>query len=113
MEQAPNLKTLIFSLFLILILTCSVVHSSNPASSPSPAPAPANNAALTNRLNPYRGRKENPMRRSFPATCHSKCNECQPCMPVEVSIPTMELEEYENYYPMVWKCMCQHNIFSP
>jgi len=39
-------------------------------------------------------------------------NQCNPCLPVEVSIRAMELEE-EEYYPQVWKCICHDNIFSP
>ncbi|KAG4159963.1 hypothetical protein ERO13_D02G204400v2 [Gossypium hirsutum] len=49
---------------------------------------------------------------SLPASCDSKCKQCEPCMPVEVSVRAAELEENE-YYPQVWQCMCQENIYPP
>ena len=69
-------------------------------------------ATKTNNLNPDRGRKEKPIKGSYPATCHLKCNECRPCVPIQVSVRTMTVEENQ-YYPMVWKCMCQSKLFSP
>ncbi|KAH1223079.1 EPIDERMAL PATTERNING FACTOR-like protein 4 [Glycine max] len=57
-------------------------------------------------------RKANPRLGSFPATCQPKCNQCKPCVPVEVTIKTMAEEENE-YYPIAWMCTCQSNIFSP
>nr|KYP47779.1 hypothetical protein KK1_030543 [Cajanus cajan] len=109
MEQTSKPKALILPLIIIFILnhTC-LVHSRNMATSPSPAPesiAPAS-------LSPQEERKGNPRLGSFPATCQTKCNQCKPCVPVEVTIRTME-EEENQYYPIAWKCMCQSNIFSP
>lgn len=59
------------------------------------------------------------MRGSFPGTsCNSKCNLCEPCMPVEISVRAakslaLDLDLEDNYYPLVWKCMCGDAIFSP
>ncbi|GKV26481.1 hypothetical protein SLEP1_g35771 [Rubroshorea leprosula] len=52
------------------------------------------------------------MKGSLPVACHAKCNQCKPCIPIEVSIQAMEVQENE-YYPLVWKCICQKTIFSP
>ncbi|XVE49324.1 hypothetical protein DITRI_Ditri01bG0073600 [Diplodiscus trichospermus] len=49
---------------------------------------------------------------SLPAACHSKCNQCKPCIPVEVSIRAADLQENE-YYPQVWQCTCQEIIYPP
>ncbi|KAK7308110.1 hypothetical protein VNO77_41706 [Canavalia gladiata] len=112
MEQTPKPKPLFVPLlFLILTHTC-LVHSRNLPTSPSPAPASIDLTTYTRSLNTHEGRKAKPSLGSFPATCHSKCNQCRPCVPVEVSIRTME-EEQNQYYPIAWKCMCQSNIFSP
>ncbi|KAL2986931.1 hypothetical protein AAZX31_11G001600 [Glycine max] len=62
--------------------------------------------------NHFSERKANPRLGSFPATCQPKCNQCKPCVPVEVTIKTMAEEENE-YYPIAWMCTCQSNIFSP
>ncbi|KAF2294449.1 hypothetical protein GH714_011510 [Hevea brasiliensis] len=63
-------------------------------------------------LSKGRGGPGKAMKGSFPAKCHSKCNQCKPCKPVQVSVPAMELKENE-YYPQVWKCICGEDIFSP
>ncbi|KAI4295766.1 hypothetical protein L6164_035776 [Bauhinia variegata] len=112
MERKPRPKKLLVSLLLSILSLTWLVHSRNLASSPSPASASVGVAPKSNSLNPFRGKRQKAMRGSFPATCHSKCNQCRPCVPVEVSIRTIEVEEY-HYYPMVWKCMCRSFIFSP
>ncbi|KAF2294442.1 hypothetical protein GH714_011441 [Hevea brasiliensis] len=63
-------------------------------------------------LSKGRGGPGKAMKGSFPAKCHSKCNQCKPCKPVQVSVPAMELKE-NDYYPQVWKCICGEDIFSP
>ncbi|KAM6540877.1 hypothetical protein CsatB_005324 [Cannabis sativa] len=95
---------------LILVLTllihaCQVCtyHLSN-----SPSPSPANNM-MPKEMSHGKGRRGS----SVIKLCKAKCNECEPCMPVEVSIRRMGLEEEYYYYPQVWKCMCGHTLFSP
>ncbi|GMY11387.1 EPIDERMAL PATTERNING FACTOR-like protein 1 [Fagus crenata] len=70
---------------------------------------------------------------STPPSCHNKCNECHPCMAVQV--PTMpshvpvqpgltrltqtnpteffDPSPQTNYKPLGWKCRCQDHIFNP
>ncbi|BAU00841.1 EPIDERMAL PATTERNING FACTOR-like protein [Vigna angularis] len=98
-----------FHILLILLNHACLLHSRNLPTSPSPAPA---GIAPARSLNPHEGRKANPRLGSFPATCQTKCNQCKPCVPVEVTIKTTA-EEENQYYPIAWKCMCQSNIFSP
>ncbi|KAF8411439.1 hypothetical protein HHK36_003988 [Tetracentron sinense] len=71
---------------------------------------------------------------SAPPSCHNKCNQCHPCMAVQVptlpirdrvepglgrTIP-LDLEsspsttgEYSNYKPLGWKCRCGDRLFNP
>ncbi|KAM1068379.1 hypothetical protein ACFX2A_000355 [Malus domestica] len=73
---------------------------------------------------------------SKPPSCHNKCNECHPCMAVQV--PTMPSHDrqiepgmtrtmsmmfldpshpgtnkYSNYKPLGWKCHRGDNFFNP
>ncbi|KAI3462081.1 hypothetical protein Pfo_018744 [Paulownia fortunei] len=63
---------------------------------------------------------------STPPSCHNKCNQCHPCMAVQV--PTMPRHHqetplhysdsspgntYSNYKPLGWKCRCGGNFFNP
>jgi hypothetical protein len=69
---------------------------------------------------------------SMPPSCHSKCNECHPCMAVQVpSLPThdsipskvsamkkwlnpsLQGNMYSNYKPLGWKCHCGDHFFNP
>ncbi|KAI5406082.1 EPIDERMAL PATTERNING FACTOR-like protein 1 [Lathyrus oleraceus] len=76
---------------------------------------------------------------SAPPTCHNKCNQCHPCMAVQVpshehvqpghthsaaSNSAMEdgffLQDsgntnnrYSNYKPLSWKCHCGDHFFNP
>ncbi|KAB1210197.1 EPIDERMAL PATTERNING FACTOR-like protein 1 [Morella rubra] len=74
---------------------------------------------------------------STPPSCHNKCNQCHPCMAVQVptmpsSVPvqpgsgrktqTAPMEffdsaprrnKYSNYKPLGWKCRCQNHLFNP
>ncbi|XP_041008760.1 EPIDERMAL PATTERNING FACTOR-like protein 1 [Juglans microcarpa x Juglans regia] len=80
---------------------------------------------------------------STPPSCHNKCNECHPCMAVQVpttpgntnalKLPAaaaglsrlaraapMEFfdasprgNSYTNYKPLGWKCRCQNHLFNP
>ncbi|KAL2349545.1 hypothetical protein Fmac_003545 [Flemingia macrophylla] len=112
MEQTSKPKALIVPIIIIIINNTCLVHSRNMATSPSPAPESITPAIYTRSLSPREGRKGNPRLGSVPATCQTKCNQCEPCVPVEVTIKTMA-EEENQYYPIAWKCMCQSNIFSP
>ncbi|KAF7834431.1 EPIDERMAL PATTERNING FACTOR-like protein 1 [Senna tora] len=73
---------------------------------------------------------------SIPPSCHNKCNECHPCMAVQV--PTLPSHDrlkpglartaplgfldpayqgsnnrYSNYKPLGWKCHCGDHFFNP
>ncbi|CAA0838165.1 EPIDERMAL PATTERNING FACTOR-like protein 1 [Striga hermonthica] len=74
---------------------------------------------------------------STPPSCHNKCNQCHPCMAVQV--PTMPGHErvepgrekladyfdappappssagnrYSNYKPLGWKCRCGGHFYNP
>lgn len=76
---------------------------------------------------------------SIPPTCHNKCNQCHPCMAVQVPsfshnshkhvlqpasliTPTAPKEgfflqgnnnRYSNYKPLSWKCHCGGHFFNP
>ncbi|KAL5175610.1 EPIDERMAL PATTERNING FACTOR-like protein 1 [Glycine soja] len=73
---------------------------------------------------------------SIPPSCHNKCNDCHPCMAVQV--PTLPSHDsnppdltktaamatflnpsspqgnrYSNYKPLGWKCHCGDHFFNP
>nr|XP_004502413.1 EPIDERMAL PATTERNING FACTOR-like protein 1 [Cicer arietinum] len=72
---------------------------------------------------------------SAPPTCHNKCNQCHPCMAVQVpslpshehvhpsvTTPTSSIKSgfflqgnnrYSNYKPLSWKCHCGGHFFNP
>ncbi|KAJ1381996.1 Epidermal patterning factor protein [Sesbania bispinosa] len=70
---------------------------------------------------------------SIPPTCHNKCNQCHPCMAVQVpnspnhdkakpglnQIAAMEgfflqgNNRYSNYKPLSWKCQCGDHFYNP
>ncbi|EPS63784.1 hypothetical protein M569_11005, partial [Genlisea aurea] len=55
---------------------------------------------------------------STPPTCHSKCNRCRPCSPMQVPPPASaaiaeEGGRYSNYKPLAWKCFCRHQFYNP
>ncbi|KAL7192497.1 hypothetical protein ACSBR2_024348 [Camellia fascicularis] len=70
---------------------------------------------------------------STPPSCHNKCNQCHPCLAVQVPtlpLPTAYLDssssissasssyssnnnKYSNYKPLGWKCRCGDHFFNP
>lgn len=71
---------------------------------------------------------------SMPPSCHNKCNECHPCMAVQVPTlpghervepgltrsttmgffdPAYQGNRYSNYKPLGWKCHCGDHFFNP
>ncbi|KAL2332755.1 hypothetical protein Fmac_013968 [Flemingia macrophylla] len=66
---------------------------------------------------------------SSPPTCYNKCNQCHPCMAVQVpSVPShtqvhpclvpvegffLQGNRYSNYKPLSWKCRCGDHYFNP
>ncbi|KAL0449231.1 UNVERIFIED_CONTAM: EPIDERMAL PATTERNING FACTOR-like protein 1 [Sesamum latifolium] len=69
---------------------------------------------------------------STPPSCHNKCNECHPCMAVQVPtlpshnrVPPQERpvdyeagpssagNRYSNYKPLGWKCRCGGHFYNP
>ncbi|XP_058784694.1 EPIDERMAL PATTERNING FACTOR-like protein 6 [Vicia villosa] len=50
---------------------------------------------------------------SSPPTCIAKCNECTPCTPILVTVPPKKQEEFGPYYPQVWKCTCDNQLYDP
>ncbi|KAM7523758.1 hypothetical protein LguiA_013660 [Lonicera macranthoides] len=68
---------------------------------------------------------------STPPSCHNKCNQCHPCMAVQVpTLPsqnpvhpgTMDSfydssaggnKKYSNYKPLGWKCRCKDSFYNP
>ncbi|KAH6803828.1 EPIDERMAL PATTERNING FACTOR-like protein [Perilla frutescens var. frutescens] len=73
---------------------------------------------------------------STPPSCHNKCNQCHPCMAVQVptlpshnrvrpnsgqekllgyfeSSPSSAGNRYSNYKPLGWKCRCGGHFFNP
>ncbi|XP_010453059.1 PREDICTED: EPIDERMAL PATTERNING FACTOR-like protein 1 [Camelina sativa] len=74
---------------------------------------------------------------STPPSCHNRCNNCHPCMAVQVpTLPTRSrftrvnpfsggfvrpppsslttvLDQYSNYKPMGWKCHCNGHFYNP
>ncbi|WCJ17954.1 EPIDERMAL PATTERNING FACTOR-like protein 1 [Euphorbia peplus] len=80
----------------------------------SPSPSPVGEEIIEKNLKMIKGREGE--KGSNPAKCESKCNECNPCMAVQVAITTLDqLKENVNefYYPQVWKCVCGDHFFSP
>ncbi|KAI4317283.1 hypothetical protein L6164_025166 [Bauhinia variegata] len=120
----PTLLTII-ALHLLLLLLLSPVSCFN---SPHPAVSPGWGSLFEgkSRLG------------SIPPSCHNKCNECQPCMAVQVpSLPNHDRvhpgltrktplgfsdpsthgnnnnNRYSNYKPLGWKCHCGNHFFNP
>ncbi|KAL5753408.1 hypothetical protein ACOSP7_023589 [Xanthoceras sorbifolium] len=68
---------------------------------------------------------------SMPPSCHNKCNQCHPCMAVQVpTLPSHEerqpqpgsvefldpsplTNKYSNYKPLGWKCRCNDHFYNP
>ncbi|KAL6993163.1 hypothetical protein U1Q18_011280 [Sarracenia purpurea var. burkii] len=78
---------------------------------------------------------------STPPSCHNKCNQCHPCLAVQVpTLPShdrfqpgvnhramprptefsdssssslLSSTKYSNYKPLGWKCRCRDNFFNP
>ncbi|KAI3451168.1 hypothetical protein Pfo_007833 [Paulownia fortunei] len=72
---------------------------------------------------------------STPPSCHNKCNQCHPCMAVQVptlpshnrvqpssyqekpldydSSPSSAGNRYSNYKPLGWKCRCDGHFYNP
>ncbi|KAK2389606.1 EPIDERMAL PATTERNING FACTOR protein [Trifolium repens] len=67
---------------------------------------------------------------SAPPTCHNKCNQCHPCMAVQVPnhehvqpghaamkgsffLQGSNNNRYSNYKPLSWKCHCGGHFFNP
>ncbi|XP_038720933.1 EPIDERMAL PATTERNING FACTOR-like protein 1 [Tripterygium wilfordii] len=68
---------------------------------------------------------------STPPSCHNKCNQCHPCMAVQ--LPTLPSPtgfnqdpvisyggdgdggggRYSNYKPLGWKCSCRDHFYNP
>ncbi|XP_039019935.1 EPIDERMAL PATTERNING FACTOR-like protein 5 [Hibiscus syriacus] len=103
MEHINKITTIIIITILLTVLRFSIpVHSRELAGSPSPSPSPGSPGMIDGIRRPG----------SFPASCHAKCKQCEPCMLIGIPIRAVESEENE-YYPQVWQCMCQENIYPP
>ncbi|XP_057499979.1 EPIDERMAL PATTERNING FACTOR-like protein 1 [Actinidia eriantha] len=71
---------------------------------------------------------------SAPPSCHNKCNQCHPCLAIQVpTMPThVEFQpglnrvrptefydtssygnKYSNYKPLGWKCRCSDHFYNP
>lgn len=73
---------------------------------------------------------------STPPSCHNKCNQCHPCMAVQVTTPPSHSrvqphlsrpaitpldyndpsagkKYYSNYKPLGWKCRCNNHFYNP
>ncbi|KAK6125779.1 hypothetical protein DH2020_040479 [Rehmannia glutinosa] len=63
---------------------------------------------------------------STPPSCHNKCNQCHPCMAVQVPpLPSHNRVQpvsaqvnpagnrYSNYKPLGWKCRCGGHFYNP
>ncbi|MCD9637794.1 hypothetical protein HAX54_021297 [Datura stramonium] len=75
---------------------------------------------------------------SMPPSCYNKCNQCHPCMAVQVpshnvvdssggvtrtqaksmdtvesSLSSAESSRYSNYKPLGWKCRCGGHFYNP
>ncbi|KAL1536740.1 hypothetical protein AAHA92_29340 [Salvia divinorum] len=101
-------------ILLSLFLLASISHSSNTLTAQPPYDSVG---AEKTRLG------------STPPSCHNKCNQCHPCMAVQVptlpshsrvgpadyfgSSPSSAGNRYSNYKPLGWKCRCGGHFYSP
>ncbi|KAG2704720.1 hypothetical protein I3760_05G017700 [Carya illinoinensis] len=111
MEQKSQLKSLV-TIFALLLMILTIFHPCQAHShylQIAPSPAVSGSGVPIGHMRSGGKRMRGG---SFPAKCHSKCNQCKPCVPVQVSVRALTLEDNE-YYPLVWKCMCRHFVFSP
>ncbi|CAI9787873.1 unnamed protein product [Fraxinus pennsylvanica] len=56
---------------------------------------------------------------SNPPNCDGRCGTCSPCEPVLVLAPPPEKQVqfdvekiHVNYYPQIWRCECNGNIYN-
>lgn len=56
---------------------------------------------------------------SSPPNCYGRCATCTPCKPVLVLVPPQEKPvQFEvqkipiDYYPQIWRCECDGNIYN-
>ncbi|TQD98205.1 hypothetical protein C1H46_016159 [Malus baccata] len=79
MQAASNPRKLLFALLLTIFIYSRLVQSSNFVSSPSPSPSPSPAVGMPapndHAVPKGNGIVKKVRRGSFPATCHSKCNE--------------------------------------
>ncbi|KAK7399572.1 hypothetical protein VNO78_10757 [Psophocarpus tetragonolobus] len=118
---SPNSYHYYTTTTLLIILLLSLVSASN---HPQPAISPRELLfEEKNRLG------------SIPPSCHNKCNDCHPCMAVQVPTlpshdsnppdltktaatasilnPSPQGNRYSNYKPLGWKCHCGDHFFNP
>ncbi|CAN8268720.1 unnamed protein product [Cochlearia groenlandica] len=51
---------------------------------------------------------------SVPPRCRSKCEKCEPCKAVRLTIqPGRLIITPTEYYPEAWRCVCGNKIFLP
>ncbi|XP_050204607.1 EPIDERMAL PATTERNING FACTOR-like protein 1 [Mercurialis annua] len=118
------LVNLVITLCLLLLLAslASCSNSNPPLLPPTPSPQPQG----------FLFDEDKTRLGSTPPSCHNKCNNCHPCMPVQLpTIPTHTRlqpafvqtqstahssgnnNRYSNYKPLGWKCHCAGLFYNP
>ncbi|EYU33894.1 hypothetical protein MIMGU_mgv1a018982mg, partial [Erythranthe guttata] len=55
----------------------------------------------------------------IPPSCVHKCRKCKPCKRVQVAVPPSMVAAFtsgaatQDYYGVVWKCMCRGKLYKP
>ncbi|XP_058078015.1 EPIDERMAL PATTERNING FACTOR-like protein 1 [Magnolia sinica] len=120
-----TMNLLSLDLLCITALVLASVYLILPASSLDQWPAPAPQVSLSD---------EKTRLGSTPPSCHSRCNDCNPCMavqvptipahsrggpglgnafPLDMSSSSLISNKYSNYKPLGWKCRCGDRLFNP
>ncbi|KAG9451457.1 hypothetical protein H6P81_011422 [Aristolochia fimbriata] len=124
----PRLDFLYITAFLVMIH----LHLLPPASSAEESPRSAVPMAAASAP---RGEfsEEKSRLGSTPPSCHNRCNDCNPCIAVQVPTlpshdsvdlgvggetaidvsPSSVAKKYTNYKPLGWKCRCRNRLFVP
>ncbi|KAK7359000.1 hypothetical protein VNO77_00943 [Canavalia gladiata] len=119
-HYSRTITTLLLIILMVIHLLCPVSSSNQPQPAISPRELLFEEK---NRLG------------SIPPSCHNKCNDCHPCMAVQVpTMPGHDLvpdltktasvksflnprspqgNRYSNYKPLGWKCHCGDHFFNP
>ncbi|PSS36685.1 MEPFL1 like [Actinidia chinensis var. chinensis] len=121
----------LFRTTAIIIVVALLIYLLSPISCSDQPKQPPDTDTDTTRHLPFEGKTR---LGSTPPSCHNKCNQCHPCLAVQVPAmpshvrfqpglnrvrPTQFHDslsysnKYSNYKPLSWKCRCRDHFYNP